>query len=161
MTPPSKTKKVFSFEENSQMKASQHEIESAFYRLLAFGDELKIAQRIGKSASLVSQQWSPDADRDSNIYKAILELSALMAIDGHRGRRALRTFCHFVELSAPTATVEVPDCDEELTRCNKEVVDVVDAHIRRLSKRQKLMEIDEAMGALQTYRDSVVGERAA
>src|SRR5437870_281265 len=80
---------------------SQYEFERAIYSTLSFGDETAIAELVGKSTSIIAQMYSPDCERESNLYKSARELAAFIQIDPDRGCQALQVFNEFVRRALP------------------------------------------------------------
>ena len=79
---------------------NRYEFERGVYRIIENGDLTAIANAGGHSLSYVSQQFSPECERESDLFKAARALKALIEHDADRGRKALAYFNHAVGTDA-------------------------------------------------------------
>jgi hypothetical protein len=86
-------------EENLQQDLDRKEVEQAFYDLLSYEDEARIAEQmpdaLGKSSTIISQYLNPDNERISPVYRSLCLVVAILKFDQQKGRRALMLFMHF------------------------------------------------------------------
>ena len=102
-----------------KLKISQYDVEGKLNNTLSFGDETKIAEKLGCSPTYISQQCNPHEDRKSDFYKAICFLAALCEISPERGRAALNLFTQTVERHLPADTGD--DYERSITAFNTEL----------------------------------------
>lgn len=88
---------------------SRYELELAIYKTLEHGDEVKIAERLGKGAGLMGQYLDPNNERVSPLYTAAMMLAAMIDINETNGRTALEMFTHFVQRAMPGRGSLCPD----------------------------------------------------
>jgi hypothetical protein len=119
---------------------TEYEFSRAIYKLLPHGMETAIAERIGKSVSLIVQMYSPDAERQSNLYKAATELSAWIEKDPDTGCKALTLFNTYVKRAVPDKDLCV-----EKTRRNrfKERMDADLAEAEGKSLDEQIEELEQ------------------
>jgi hypothetical protein len=98
---------------------NRYQIERGFARIVRNGDLSAIANARGHSLSYVSQQFSPETDRESDLFKAIDIFRAWIGNDHARGSRALALFNHF----ASTDTAEPLCIQKESLKLKTEVDD--------------------------------------
>lgn len=81
--------------ENFLQEIDRFEVEESFSKLLDYGDISVIAEKIGKSATVVSQYFNPNNERVNPIYRALCIVVAILQRDQQKGRQALKLFTHF------------------------------------------------------------------
>lgn len=120
---------------------NQFDIEETFYKNLERGDESKIAENLGYSPSYISQLYNPHDPRESTLYRAILELAALIELDPGRGLRALSIFNTFVRRSVPADYVE--NIRSERERLMKEIVEWELTEMEGLEDKDRLKQLED------------------
>jgi hypothetical protein len=99
------------------MTPTKYEIERAFHRLMENGDVTAIANGMSHAPQYVSDMYSPDNERKSNLFRAIRDLRAWRKHNTQRGEKALALFIEFVERGLPADNLSV---EVEILKLKKE-----------------------------------------
>jgi hypothetical protein len=139
-----------------EFKFSQHEIEARISKILAVGDETRIAERTGKSAAFYSQQFNPHDDREANITKAIRDVCALLDVSQERGAQLK---CLIVSIIDRHVEVKGNLCtNHELEKADKEFSDIWKARIAGKSPEEQIVEIVQSEHQLEQLKKAVINE---
>lgn len=146
------------------LKFSQEYIEKEIARVFVHGDITDISNISGIGYSYIDQMLNPNDTRKSYLVGALQILCALDEKDSDRGDELFRLFSKFREMSKDPA--EDGDCIQAGTRkLNREVADVVNAHIAGHDLDVQLKEVLEAEEAVRDLRRSLTklcaGDRLA
>lgn len=133
---------------------SEAEFGQAMYSNLVFGDETKIAEKIGKSVSIIAQMYSPDAERESNLYKAANELAALIEINETRGCNALQIFNGFVKRAIAG---DSGLCVDSVRRKSRK--ELMEADLAELEGKPLLAQVSELEDAIMGLQDLVLAKK--
>lgn len=134
-----------------KLKISQYDVEGKLNNTLSFGDETKIAEKLGCSPTYISQQCNPHEDRKSDFYKAICFIAALCEIDAERGRAALNLFTQTVERHLPADLGD--DYERSITAFNTELSQFQTATSCGKDAETCIRELDDVVSKLVTLRE--------
>lgn len=114
---------------------TQYEFDVAISDALRSGDITKLAERRGKSVSLYAQMMSPNDERESNLYKAALDIRALIEISPERGTEVLRIVTDFIsevaDGEADRAELAIEKAERELDEAKAVLERIRDRNDRR------------------------------
>lgn len=140
---------------------SQYETESKLNDILKFGDETDVAEKLGRSSSIISQMCNPHDERASDFFKAAQFIAALCEVAPERGRKALQLFNSLVERHLPESA---PDHHDAVKDFNRELREFLDAAMCERNPEVCLMELDDviefAVELKKSYRARVEAESA-
>lgn len=138
---------------------SKIELERDIYRFLNHDDEKDIAEIADSGYSILSQKFSPDNDRDSDIFRAACTFSAWMKVNCENARKALDTFNSYVSRACPPD--ESLDVETERRNHLKEQVEFNLAEIENPDDLDKqIKEGDEATAACRLHVAALRAKRA-
>jgi hypothetical protein len=139
------------------MNFSQYEVEGKINDILAFGDETRIAEKLGRSTTLVSQQCNPHDERESDFYKAIKFVCAELEVDQCRGLELLQLFnlmCerHVTEDSKRCAVKEASVFISEFS-------EAMQAQVENKADSEKIKEIDDVIRQAKILKYAILNEQ--
>lgn len=80
---------------------SQYELEFNVGQQLEYGDDTKLAERLGVGPGMVSQYMNSGDGRESPIYKAACMFAEWIDLNPEAGCKALEIFNYYVERAKP------------------------------------------------------------
>lgn len=125
-----------------EFKFTQFEIEAGINDILVNGDRKDIADRMGRSESIISQMCNPDDDRESDFSKAAKFIAAAIGTDQERGRALLQLLNLMCERHVDFEAV----CPvTETTKFNKELNELLDAVMTAKPLPDQIKELDDVI----------------
>lgn len=136
---------------------SQKEIEQKVAEILKHGDIKDISNISGIGYSYIDQMLNPNDERKSYIVGALEIICALDEIDELRGEKLFLLITKIRKLSKKRKTSQ--ECLTSSTAdLNKEIGDVVNAHLEGKCYYDQLAEVIEAKAALDRQERNIISK---
>lgn len=137
-----------------ELKFSQYEFERAVHAELAFGDETLIAEKLGRSVTLVSQMCNPHDERESDLFKAAKFICAELAVNQCRGVELLQIFNLMCERHV---TIEAQNCpNAAASSFMHEFSEAMQARLTDKPAHEQLKEIDDVIRQAKVFKDAIL-----
>lgn len=133
---------------------TQFEFEAAIYDAIRFGDISRLAERRGKSVSLYSSQLNPHDERESNLYKAALDIIALIDINPDRGAEVWRLFNDFI---SDASEGEADRAELAIAKAERELIEAKEA-LERIKGRNDRRQADERVNVERRHPFATMAE---
>lgn len=138
------------------LQFDQQEIESEFEEIVNRTDRAEIARITQIYPSVIYAMFSADDERKSFMFGLLQIQCALDDIDAERGEKFWQALGRFRELSKKRNPHFNPCVGVETGKLNKEVADVVSAHLAGRTFYEQLKEVDEAEAQLKLTKQAIL-----
>ena len=141
-----------------EMKFTQYQVEGKINEILAFGDETRIAEKLGRSVTLISQQYNPHDERESDFYKAIKFICATLEVDQCRGLELLQLFNLMCERHVTEESKRCPK--KEASKFISEFSEAMRAEVEGKPNTEKIKEIDDCIRQAKILKYAILNDVA-
>lgn len=138
---------------------TQFEVETELFRSLRYGGQEAIAEKVRKSAGMISQYMNPNDERESPFYKSAAMFAAWIEDDADAGLEALTTFNILVKRALRGN--EQLDVATERRASHTERTDFVLAESEGKPLNICIHELHESMAADERLMSAMQGKRTA